>query len=53
SKNNVEVVGNIPYNSIFTKAMVNGKSIIEYAPESNVSEELTRIWQKLSKSCLS
>jgi MinD superfamily P-loop ATPase len=48
NENHVEVVGNIPFNPEVTQAMVNGKTIIEYSPNSNVAEEITSIWEKLS-----
>jgi MinD superfamily P-loop ATPase len=47
-KNKVDVVGNIPFNPEVTKAMVNGKTIIEYSPTSNVAEETTNMWKKLT-----
>lgn len=48
-ENSIKVVGKIPFNQNVTEAMVNGKTIIEYAPESEVSKEIKEIWQ----SCLS
>jgi MinD superfamily P-loop ATPase len=46
-ENNIKVVGRIPFNPKVTEAMVNGKTIIEYAPESDVAKEIGNIW----KSC--
>jgi MinD superfamily P-loop ATPase len=46
-KNNIKIVGRIPFNPKVTEAMVNWKTIIEYAPESNVAKEIEKIW----KSC--
>ena len=46
-ENSIEVVGRIPFNPKVTEAMVNGKTIIEYAPESNVAKEIENLW----KSC--
>jgi MinD superfamily P-loop ATPase len=43
----IKVVGKISFNPKVTEAMVNGKTIIEYAPESNVAKEIENIW----KSC--
>jgi len=48
NENRVEVVGNIPFNSDVTKAMVNGKAVVEYSPESNVAEEIACMWKKIS-----
>jgi MinD superfamily P-loop ATPase len=46
-ENGIEVVGKIPFNSVVTEAMVNGKSIVEYAPESDVAKEIVKIWKKI------
>jgi MinD superfamily P-loop ATPase len=43
----VEVVGRIPFNPIVTKAMVNGKPVIEYAPESDVAKEIEDMWNRI------
>jgi MinD superfamily P-loop ATPase len=46
-ENGADVVGIIPFNPEVTQAMVNGKTIVEYSPESNVAEEITNIWRKM------
>jgi MinD superfamily P-loop ATPase len=46
-ENGADVVGIIPFNPEVTQAMVNGKTIVEYSPESNVAEETTNIWRKM------
>ena len=46
-ENSIKVVGRIPFNPKVTEAMVNGKTIVEYAPESDVAKEIENIW----KSC--
>ncbi len=46
-ENNIKVVGKILFNPKVTEAMVNGKTIVEYAPESDVAKEIENIW----KSC--
>jgi MinD superfamily P-loop ATPase len=43
----IDVVGIIPFSSEVTQAMVNGKTIVEYSPESSVAEEITTMWRKL------
>jgi MinD-like ATPase involved in chromosome partitioning or flagellar assembly len=30
-----------------TEAMVNGKTVVEYSPESTVSHEIKRLWETL------
>ncbi|MEM3385919.1 MAG: ATP-binding protein [Nitrososphaeria archaeon] len=47
SRANVEVVGKISFDTIVTEAIVNGKPVIEYTPESNVAKEIHRIWDKV------
>jgi len=44
-ENSIEVVGRIPFNPKVTEAMVNGKTIIEYSPESDVAKEIENIWK--------
>ncbi len=46
--NSIDVVGLVPFSSEVTKAMVNGKTIIENFPASNVAGEITNMWKKLS-----
>jgi len=46
-ENSIEVVGRIPFNLKVTEAMVDGKTIIEYSPESDVAKEIENLW----KSC--
>ena len=46
-ENSIKVVGKIPFNPKVTEAMINGKTIIEYSPESDVAKEIENIW----KSC--
>jgi MinD superfamily P-loop ATPase len=45
-ENDIEVAGKIPFSSEVTEAMVNGKTIVEYAPDSNVAQEIAAIWKK-------
>jgi MinD superfamily P-loop ATPase len=46
-ENDIEVVGKIPFNTKVTEAMVNGKPIVEYAPESDVAKEIGNMWKKV------
>jgi len=50
SINGIDVVGIIPFSSEFTHAMVNGKTVIEYSPESSVSEGIRNMWNKICQS---
>jgi MinD superfamily P-loop ATPase len=47
--NGVEVVGKIPFDQIVTEAMVAGKPIVEYSPESRVSQAIKEMWQSTLK----
>ena len=49
-ENNIKVVGRISFNPKVTEAMVNGKTIVEYAPESNVTREIKAIWKNCEAS---
>ncbi len=44
-ENNIKIVGRIPFNPKVTEAMVNGKTIVEYDPKSNVTKEIKSIWK--------
>jgi MinD superfamily P-loop ATPase len=46
----IDVVGIIPFSPEVTEAMVNGKTVVEYSPESSVTEEIISMWKKM---CLS
>src|SRR4030042_2091674 len=46
-ENRIDVVGIIPFSPEVTQAMVNGKTIVEYSPESGVTEEIKRMWKKM------
>ena len=46
-ENGIEVVGKISFNPVVTEAMVNGKPVVEYAPESDVTNEIVNMWEKI------
>jgi MinD superfamily P-loop ATPase len=48
-ENGIDVVGIIPFSPEVTQAMVNGKTVVEYSPESSVAEEIVSMWKKLSR----
>ncbi len=45
----IEIVGKIPYSKDFTNAMIKEKSLIEYLPESEISQEITKMWNVLEE----
>ncbi|MFH1328180.1 MAG: 4Fe-4S binding protein [Candidatus Bathyarchaeota archaeon] len=48
-ENRVDVVGIIPFSPEVTRAMVDGKTIVEYSPKSGVAREIGNMWNKLSE----
>ncbi len=42
----VPIVGLIPYDTVFTKAMIEGRSVIEYS-DGSISEQLKFMWNKV------
>ena len=46
---NYEVVGKIPFDPSVTNAMVNGEPVVKFVPDSKVSKEIKRVWEKVSK----
>jgi MinD superfamily P-loop ATPase len=49
-RNGVRFVGQIPFNPIVTKSMINRKPIVEYAPESDVAKQIVKIWREVSSA---
>lgn len=48
-ENSVEVVGLVPFDSKVTQAMVNGKTIVEYSSESEVTKKIEDMWKKMNE----
>ena len=44
--NNIRVAGLIPYDTVFTKAMIEGKSVIEFSCGS-ISDHIKTMWRKV------
>jgi MinD superfamily P-loop ATPase len=47
NKRKIDVVGTIPFDPIVTKAMVSEKPVVEYSPESVVSQEISEMWENI------
>jgi MinD superfamily P-loop ATPase len=45
---NLDVLGRIPFDPIFTKAMVQGQTIFEYNTESSTGKAVRDIWEKVT-----
>jgi MinD superfamily P-loop ATPase len=43
----IDVVGKIPFDPMVTEAMVAGKTVIEYSPNSEISKKIEEIWNKV------
>lgn len=46
-ENNVSVLGNIPFDPIFTKSMVQGKTIFEYDGDSETGQAVKLVWERV------
>jgi MinD superfamily P-loop ATPase len=46
-KENIPIVGKLPYDTDITKAMVKEKSIIEYSKTSEISKKIIDMWKKI------
>lgn len=42
----IEILGKIPFDPVFVKAMVMEKTLPEYAPEGELTKEIQEIWKK-------
>lgn len=47
---NMMLLGRIPFDPVFTWAMIEGKNVLEQAPDSPVAESIRKIWQKIKTS---
>lgn len=48
----IEIIGKIPYNKVFTDAMIKEQSIIEYAPESDTANQISTIWKNIEEKLI-
>ena len=49
-ENNVSVLGSIPFDPIFTKSMVQGKTIFEYDGASETGQAIKLVWERVSET---
>ncbi len=47
-KQGIPCLGRIPFDPIFTKAMLQAQTVLEYNTQSEAGREITKIWQRLS-----
>lgn len=50
NQNDISIAGRLPFDSVVVDAMVNCKSIVEWAPTSALSETLKSVWNKIVSS---
>ncbi|MHA1540002.1 MAG: nucleotide-binding protein [Alphaproteobacteria bacterium] len=46
---NIDVIAKIPHDKIFVEAMIAGKTIPEYQPESPITDIIQKTWEKIIK----
>ena len=44
---NMTLLGRIPFDPVFTWAMIEGKNVLEYAPDSDAAQSIREAWQKI------
>jgi MinD superfamily P-loop ATPase len=49
-KNNITVMGRVPFDPAFTRAMVQGETIVEFDSQSKGCEAVKGIWEKLAQN---
>lgn len=47
---NIQIMGRIPFDPVFTKAMILGKNIVEYDRESALCQTVREIWERIITS---
>ena len=47
-KNNIDIVGKLPYDTIVTESMIHGKNVIEYSTQ-NFSKSIFFIWKNIDR----
>jgi len=49
-KRDINALGRVPFDSVFTRSMIQGKTILEYDAESEAVLAVKLIWEKVSKT---
>jgi MinD superfamily P-loop ATPase len=47
-ENDIEVIGEVPFDAVVTEAMLQGQSVTAYRPDSPASQALSAIWAKVT-----
>ena len=48
-ENNIQIIGELPFDTSIPKAMVQSKPVTEFSPNSPASNEIKKLWEKLQK----
>ena len=43
----IEIMGRIPFDPVFIKSMVQGQNVVEYSPDSEISQAIRRMWERI------
>ncbi|MFA9391817.1 MAG: ATP-binding protein [Prolixibacteraceae bacterium] len=43
----IPILARLPFDEIFVEAMIEGKNIVEFAPDSSISKQLKSVWEYL------
>lgn len=46
----IDLLGRVPFDPVFTKSMIQGKTIFEYNTESEVGSAVKQIWEKVKET---
>jgi MinD superfamily P-loop ATPase len=46
-QNGLKVMGRIPFDPVFTKAMVKGETVVEYDSDSPLAKQVKKIWEQV------
>lgn len=46
-KRDMPVVGHVPFDAVFTEAMIQGQTVLEYASQADISRNIEVIWKKI------
>jgi MinD superfamily P-loop ATPase len=47
---NMRLLGRIPFDPVFTWAMIDGRNVLEQAPDSQVADAIRKIWTQIDTS---
>jgi MinD superfamily P-loop ATPase len=45
----IPLLSKLPFNKKMVESMINGKTIVEYAPNSSISKEIKMVWEQLKR----